>query len=118
MTAVHAFHPAENDDPTPTTADLLKRLRDQAETTRREPDRIVDSILGGAGRGHLPAVRVAHHGVGRRGVLRPLPVVVGAVSGLLYPGTRVAYLAVRPATGRTPTPRRHRCTSAAPAAAG
>lgn len=46
MTAVHAFHPAENDDPTPTTADLLKRLRDQAETTRREPDRIVDSILG------------------------------------------------------------------------
>ena len=46
MTAVHAFHPAENDDPypRPTTSELLDRLCIQAETTRREPDRIMQAL--------------------------------------------------------------------------
>ena len=49
---VHAFHPAENDDPTPhrptvpipTAAELLDRLCTQAETTRAGVDRIVTAL--------------------------------------------------------------------------
>ena len=48
MTAVHAFHPVENDDPAPaprpTTAELLDRLCVQAETIRRGPDRIIAAL--------------------------------------------------------------------------
>ncbi len=48
MTAVYAYHPAEGDRPTtaaPTTAELLDALHVQAETTRREPDRIVADLI-------------------------------------------------------------------------
>jgi len=57
VTAVHAFHPVEDDDPypSPTTAELLDRLCTQAETTRRAPDRIVaDRILTGLNEGTCP----------------------------------------------------------------